>query len=149
MNHLTIIFFALAGGVFLSIQGGLNAQLGILLKNPMLATLVAYLFSTVFAFVFALFSLKSVPTIHQVKEIPYYLWFSGALFSVIGISLYYYTIPKLGISSMISIGLFGQILFSSIAGHFAWFGLPPEPIDLRRLAGISALVIGVFLLNKK
>ena len=149
MSHFTITLFALAGGIFLSIQGGLNAQLGTLLKNPMLATLVAYLFSTVFAFVLALFSLKSIPTIHQVKEIPYYLWFSGALFSVVGISLYYYTIPKLGISSMISIGLFGQILFSSVAGHFAWFGLPAEPIDIRRMAGIFAMVIGIFLLNKK
>lgn len=148
-QNILIMLFALTGGIFLSIQGGLNAQLGTLLKNPLLATLVAYLFSTIFAFVLVLFSLKNVPTIQQVKEIPTYLWFTGALFSVLGISLYYYTIPKLGISTMISIGLFGQMLFSVIAGHFAWFGLPKEPADLKRIVGISAMVVGIILINKK
>ena len=150
MNHnITIMLFALAGGILLSVQGGLNAQLGVLLKNPLLATLAAYIFSTFFALVIVFFSTKNMPTIQQVREIPFYLWFTGALFSVLGISLYYYTIPKLGISTMISIGLFGQMLFSVIAGHFAWFGLPREPADIKRIAGISAMIIGIYLINKK
>ncbi|MFC0874962.1 DMT family transporter [Saccharicrinis sp. FJH2] len=149
MNHFTIIFFALTGGIFLSVQGGLNAQLGSLLKSPLLASLVAYLFSTLFAFLLVLFSIKQVPSMQQVKAIPFYLWFTGALFSVLGISLYYYTIPKLGISTMISTGLVGQILFSSLAGHFAWFGLPEEPLDIKRIVGLCAMVIGIVLLNNK
>ncbi len=143
------MLFAMTGGILLSIQGGLNSQLGVLLKNPLLATLVAYLFSTLFAIVLVTVSIKSVPTIQQVREIPIYLWFSGALLSVLGISLYYYTIPKLGISTMISIGLFGQMLFSVIAGHFAWFGLPKETIDLKRIIGVSAMIAGIYLINKK
>ena len=149
MNQNIVMLFALTGGVLLSLQGGLNSQLGVLLRNPLLATLVAYLFSTLFALVMVLLSIKSVPTMQQVKEIPFYLWFTGALFSVLGISLYYYTIPKLGISTMISIGLSGQILFSVLAGHFAWFGLPKEPVDLKRIVGVSAMIIGIYLINKK
>ncbi|HPF52660.1 MAG TPA: DMT family transporter [Draconibacterium sp.] len=148
-QNFFIVLFALIGGIFLSAQGGLNSQLGASLKNPLLATLVAYLFSTLFAGILVLFSLKNIPTVQQVKAIPTYLWFTGAILSVLGISLYYYTIPKLGISTMISIGLFGQMLFSVIAGHFAWFGLPKEPVDLKRLAGVTAMVLGVFLINKK
>lgn len=143
------MLFAMIGGVFLSIQGGLNSQLGVLLRNPLLATLVAYLFSTLFAIVLVSISIKSVPSIQQIKEIPLYLWFTGGLLSVLGISLYYYTIPKLGISTMISIGLFGQMLFSVIAGHFAWFGLPKETIDIKRIAGVSAMIIGIYLINRK
>lgn len=149
MNQNVVMLFALTGGVLLSVQGGLNSQLGVLLRNPLLATLVAYLFSTLFAFVIVLFSIKSVPTAQQVKEVPFYLWFTGAFFSVLGISLYYYTIPKLGISTMISIGLFGQMLFSVLAGHFAWFGLPKEPVDLKRFVGVAAMLIGIYLINKK
>jgi transporter family-2 protein len=139
----------MTGGVLLSIQGGLNSQLGVLLKNPLLATLVAYVFSTIFAFILVVVSIRHVPTIQQVKEIPVYLWFTGALLSVMGISLYYYTIPKLGISTMISIGLFGQILFSVIAGHFGWFGLPKEPVDLERIIGVFSMIVGIYLINKK
>ncbi|MCB2209011.1 MAG: DMT family transporter [Bacteroidetes bacterium] len=149
MNHITIMLFAMTGGVLLSVQGGLNSQLGVLLKNPLLATLVVYLFSTFFALLFVLLSVRSVPSIQQVKDIPMYLWFTGALFSVIGISLYYYTIPKLGISTMITIGLFGQMLFSVVAGHFGWFGLPQEPVDFKRVLGVSSMILGIFLINNK
>ena len=149
MNHMTIVLFAMTGGVLLSIQGGLNSQLGVLLKNPLLATLVAYVFSTIFAFILVIISIRHMPTVQQVKEIPIYLWFTGALLSVMGISLYYYTIPKLGISTMISIGLFGQMLFSVVAGHFGWFGLPKEPVDLERIIGVSAMIVGIYLINSK
>jgi transporter family-2 protein len=149
MNQMTLIILALIGGVFLAMQGGLNAQLGVLLGSPLLASLVAYFFSISIALVAVALSIKSMPTIQQLKEIPYHLWFSGAVFSFIGISLYYYTIPKLGISTMISLGLFGQLTFSVIAGHFGWFGLPTEPIEYKKIMGVSAMIIGILLINNK
>ncbi|MDN5202687.1 DMT family transporter [Fulvivirgaceae bacterium BMA10] len=149
MNQFTLIVLAFAGGIFLAIQGGLNAQLGVLLKNPLLASLVAFVCSASFAFFGVAFTIKSVPTMQQLKDIPFYLWFSGAMFSVLGISLYYYTIPRLGISTMISLGLCGQLIFSVVAGHFGWFGLPVEPIEYKRIIGVMAMIIGIILINNK
>jgi bacterial/archaeal transporter family-2 protein len=149
MNQLILTILAFTGGVFLAIQGGLNAQLGVQLRNPLLASLVAFFCSASFAFLGVAFSIKSIPTMIQLKEVPYYLWFSGALFSVIGISIYYYTIPKLGISTMISFGLCGQLIFSVISGHFGWFGLPTEPIEYKRIIGVIAMIFGILLINNK
>ncbi len=147
-SHLLLIL-AFVGGVFLALQGGLNAQLGVLLKNPLLASLIAFACSTLFALLFVLIKFKSLPTISQAKEIPFYLWFTGGFFSVIGISLYYYTIPKLGISTMISIGLCGQLVFSVIAGNYGWLNLPSEPITLKKTIGVSSMVLGIILINIK
>ena len=149
MNQLTLSILAFTGGVLLAVQGGLNAQLGVLLKNPLLAALVAFFCSATFAFLMVVFSVKSFPSPHQLREIPTYLWFAGGLFSVVGISLYYYTIPRLGVSSMISLGLCGQIVFSVVAGHFGWFNLPAEPVDYRRLLGLAAMIGGILLINSK
>ncbi|MGJ8660058.1 MAG: DMT family transporter, partial [Cellulophaga fucicola] len=124
MNQTTFSVLAIIGGVFLAAQGALNSTLSVLLKNPLLASVIAFLTSTIFAIIFVLLSTKSLPNASDLKQIPIYLWFSGGLFSVLGISLYYYTIPKLGISTMISFGLFGQLTFSIIAGHFGWLNLP-------------------------
>ncbi|UZR97928.1 DMT family transporter [Chondrinema litorale] len=148
MNQITLLFLAFAGGIFLAIQGGFNAQLGVLLQNPLLASLVAFFCSASFAFLGLAFSMKNYPTVDQLKEIPLYLWFSGALFSVLGISLYYYTIPRLGISTMISFGLSGQLIFSVIAGHFGWFGMPAEPIVYKKIIGVTAMILGIVLINK-
>lgn len=144
------IYFLLAvlGGVSLAMQGGLNAQLSLHLKSSVLASLVAFVFSTFFALLLVLVFTKSSMDFSLYKKVPAYLWFSGAFFSVIGICLYYYTIPKLGISTMISLGLFGQLLFATVAGHFGWFGLPNEPLVTKRVLGILAMALGIFLMNK-
>lgn len=147
MNNYSLFILAFIGGLFLAMQGGLNAQLGVLLKNPLLASLIAFFSSFVFALIFILLNYKSLPTFAQIKEVPFYLWFSGGFFSVIGISLYYYTIPKLGISTMISIGLCGQLIFAVIAGNYGWLNLPLEPITLKRILGMLSMVLGILLIN--
>ena len=149
MNQGINIFLAIVGGIFLAVQGGLNAQLGVYLKSPILATLVAFVFSSLFALVIVATSLKGGVDMGLFKTVPVYLWFSGAFFSVLGISLYYHTIPRLGISTMISLGLFGQLVFSTVAGHFGWFGLPQEPFELKRILGVAAMTVGILLINKK
>ncbi|GAL63259.1 DMT family transporter [Algibacter lectus] len=149
MNQISSSALAILGGIFLAAQGGSNSTLGVLLKNPLLASVVAFFSSTVFALAFVFLSVKSYPSWGEIKEIPIYLWFTGGLFSVLGISLYYYTIPKLGISTMISLGLFGQIAFSIIAGHFGWLNLPLEPITVKRGLGLIIMISGIILINIK
>lgn len=149
MNQTALSFLAVLGGVFLAAQGGFNSNLAVLLKNPLLASVAAFFSSTIFAVAFVLLSSKSSPNWTEVKQIPLYLWFTGGLFSVMGISLYYYTIPKLGISTMISLGLFGQLAFSIVAGHFGWLNLPVEPITFKKGAGFVILISGIILINIK
>ncbi|WMX16700.1 DMT family transporter [Aureispira sp. CCB-E] len=149
MNQYLLSLLALIGGAFLALQGSLNAQLGLLLKNPLLASLIAFCSSTCFAFCLVLLTTKHYPNAIIIREVPIYLWFAGGLFSLIGISLYYYTIPKLGLSTMISFGLCGQLVFAVIAGHFGWFGLPTEPMSLQRLGGLVAMIVGILLINLK
>ncbi|WP_139959357.1 DMT family transporter [Flavicella sediminum] len=149
MNQVSLAILAIVGGVFLAMQGGLNAHLGVLLKNPLLASVVAFCSSSIFAIALVFLSGKNFPMAITLKQIPIYLWFTGGLFSVLGISLYYYTIPKLGISTMISFGLFGQLAFSVFAGHFGWLNLPLEPISLKRGLGLIAMIFGILLINIK
>ncbi|MEL6974460.1 MAG: DMT family transporter [Bacteroidota bacterium] len=147
MSQTTPMLLAFIGGVFLALHGGFNSQLSEQLKSPLLTSLVAYIISALLALFAVLICTKHLPSLYKLKDVPYYLWFSGALFSVIGIGLYYYTIPKLGISTMISIGLFGQILFSVVAGHFGWFGLPSEPIAYKKIFGVIAMTLGIILIK--
>ena len=147
MSNASLVSLALLGGILLAIQGGFNSQLSTQLKSPFLAALISFVISSILAGLVIALSLRKLPGWQEVQLIPPYLWFAGAMFSFVGICLYYYTIPKLGISSMISLGLTGQMLISVIAGHFGWFGLEVEPISLRRLLGIAAMIIGIILIN--
>lgn len=149
MKLLLLYLLAFTGGVFLAIQAGFNSQLGSLLKQPVLAVIATSISSAFFGSLFIFSMTKERITFDLICQIPWYLWFIGGLFSFVGISLYFYTIPKLGVSKMIVFGLCGQLLFSLLAGHFGWLNLPLEPITTKRIIGISILIIGIILINDK
>ena len=149
MPHFILLLLAFTGGIFLALQGSLNAQLGVLLRHPLLATVVGFFFSTLFALLLAVGQIRQLPAREVLRQVPVYMWFAGGLCCVLGISLYYYTIPRLGVATMISLGLFGQLIFAVVAGHFGWLHLPMEPIAIKRTIGVIAIIGGILLINIK
>lgn len=149
MKEISLYIIAFLGGIFLAVQAGFNSQLGNYLKQPLFAVVVTSLGSTFFGVLFASCFTRKVPTIALLGNVPWYLWFIGALFSMLGISFYFYTIPKLGISKVIALGLCGQLLFSFLAGNYGWLQVPIEIISPKRVLGIVAMIIGILLLNIK
>jgi len=140
---------AFMGGVFLAVQAGFNTQLSGFLKQPIFAVIASSLFSVVFAIAFVFMSGKDIPNSSMVEPIPWYLWGIGGLFSVLGITFYFYTIPRLGISKMITLGLCGQLIFSLLAGKYGWLNLPVEMITTKKIIGVVALITGIILINAK
>ncbi|PHS68619.1 MAG: hypothetical protein COB23_08740 [Methylophaga sp.] len=140
-------FLALLAGAAIAIQATMNAQLGVLLKSSLLGTSIAFLFSCVFTVAAMMLSIKQYPHMAEIKSVPLYLWFSGGALSAFGVSIFYYLIPKMGVGSMMSYALSGQILIAIIASHFGWFDLPVKPINIIKVSGAISLVIGVLLLN--
>lgn len=149
MKLYLLIILAITGGVFLAIQAGFNSQLGSILKQPILAVICTSVSSVVFGMVFLLVFEKEGIRSFTTSQVPWYLWFIGGLFSVIGIYIYFYTIPKIGISKMVALGLCGQLIFSLIAGKYGWLNLPVEPVTTKRFIGTLAMLIGIILMNTK
>jgi len=144
-----LAFLAFFGGMVLAAQGGLNSHLGVLLRNPLLAAICSFISSLVLACAVLFLGHLDVPDKSTLKSVPIYLWFAGGCCTVLGLFLYFYTIPKLGISTMISLGLCGQLLFSLVAGHFGWLNLPVEPITLKKIIGIAAMTLGIWMITFK
>lgn len=149
MKQLLIQSLALFGGVFLAIQAGFNSQLGTILKQPIAAVFFTSLTSTFLGGFLVFVINKNGLNLNLAQNVPWYLWVAGGIFSVLGISLYFFTIPRLGISKMIAIGLCGQLFFSLIAGQFGWLNLPVEPITIKRALGAILMIIGIILINLK
>jgi len=147
MSYLSLL--ALTAGAAIATQAGMNAQLGVLLKNPLLSTIIAFTSSILFTLLALVAFTKEYPTVEVVRAVPIYLWFFGGLLSAFGISMFYYLIPQMGIGSMMSYALTGQIVVSIIAGHFGWFDLPIKQITVIKLTGIVALILGILLINKE
>lgn len=149
MKMLFYSLLAFIGGVFLAMQAGYNTQLGHHLHHPVLAVISTSFFSVLFGISFYLIFKQELPNDQLIGQIPLHLWFTGAIFSFAGITLYFYTIPKLGISRMIALGLSGQLVFSLIAGSKGWLDLPVEQLSGTRLMGAIAMILGIILINAK
>lgn len=137
---------AVLAGAAITFQAGMNARLGVLLKNPVLAAGVAFLFACFFTALFMLVSQRPLPVAAEIKSVPTYLWFGGIL-SAFGVGLYYYLIPKMGVGSMMSFALTGQLVLAVIASHFGWFEQPVKPVTVRMVLGILAMTVGIVLIN--
>ena len=76
------------------------------------------------------------------------MWFSGGLLSAFALASFFFVIPKIGILSMISFSLTGQLIYSLISSHYGWFGMPITPINIAKLIGVASMLTGIFLINK-
>ena len=149
MKLLLLYILAFTGGVFLAVQSGFNTLLSSSIKHPVIAVVATSVTSAFLGCIFIISFHNNDLRMHIVQKVPWYLWFIGGIFSMAGISLYFYTIPRLGISRMITLGLFGQLIFSLIAGKFGWLNLPVEPVTNTRLIGLLITSIGIILMNSK
>lgn len=146
MTYFVLLsFFA---GIAIAIQANINSQLGVLLTSSLLATLIALISSAIFTSIAITFFVKDFPSIYIVKSIPIYFWFSGGILSAFALASFYFVIPKIGILSMISFGLTGQLLYSILSSHFGWFDLPVSSISMSKIIGVIAMLVGIFLINK-
>ncbi|MEO2278917.1 DMT family transporter [Pseudoalteromonas pernae] len=137
---------AILAGAAIAVQAAMNAQLGVLLNNAMLATSVAFLTSFVLVITVVSLSTKNYPSASSLSNVPWYLWLGG-VFSAFGVSAFYYLIPKMGIGSMMSFALSGQIVVAMIASHMGWFSLPVKALDGSKILGTVLLICGVILVN--
>ena len=160
MNYLMVL--ALVAGASIAIQAAMNARLGQLLNNCLLATSYAFFTSFLLVGVITLFialykpiavgSAATISTqVSQLKpitNIPWYLWFSF-VFSVIGVASFYFLIPKMGVGNMMSYALTGQLVLAMVISHFGLFNSPMNAISMTKLIGTILLIVGIVLINRE
>ncbi len=148
MNTLYLPFIALLAGAAIATQASLNAQLGVIVKNSLFATAVAFFSGFMFTMFALFFVTKELPTTASLQAVPFYLWFVGGLLSTFGVGSLYWLIPQMGIGPLISFALTGQLVLAMFAGHFGWFQLPVTPMSSVKLLGILLLILGILFANK-
>lgn len=145
-------FLALFSGSCIAIQAAMNAKLGQLLNNTLLATSYAFFSSFLLVIIITfLVNTKGITTQWQqipFSIVPWYLWLSCVL-SVFGVGSMYWLIPKMGVGSVMSYALTGQLVLAMVISHFGLFESPQKLISVTKLIGSLLLIIGIILINKE
>jgi transporter family-2 protein len=148
MNPTTMvpILLVLAAGGMIALQAPTNAMLARAGGSPVLAALISFAVGTIALFVAWLASGQR-PGEAAFARLPWYAWLGG-LYGAMYVAVAAYAAPRIGLASLITIGIAGQIVSAMLLDHFGALGLPRDPFSLVRLGGAALVVLGVILVRR-
>ena len=139
---------ALALGAVLTTQVATNTQLGQHLHNLYIPAVANMVIGIIAALAVTLALSKEWPTREMVTSAPWYLWLAGGALGAAYLTGTILLAPVLGAAALIGLVVTGQIVFSVMIDHFAWFGFEQHMASWPRLAGCALLVAGVALVSR-
>lgn len=136
----------LLSGFLLSIQAPLNAALSKGVGSPVNGALVSFVVGTAaLAIVAAL--LRSPAPEGAARALPWWAW-CGGLCGAVFVTTAAYAAPRLGVATMLTLGVASQLAMAIALDHYGAFGIARQPVSLVRLAGIALVVAGAVLVRR-
>ena len=147
MSSTTLfILMALVAGISVPTQAGINAQLGLWTKSPVIAATISFAVGTLTLVIYTFATRIPLPAVATIGSHPWWIWIGGAL-GAFFVTATIILVPKLGATTMVTTVLAGQMVASLLLDHFGALGYPLHPISLGRIAGVVLVCAGVWLIK--
>ena len=147
MNQiLFLIILALLAGIVIPTQAGINAQLSLWTKSPILSSAISFAVGTAVLIIYSFVMRIPLPALATAGTLPWWAWTGGALGAYF-VAVTIFLAPKLGATIMVALLLAGQMIASLALDHFGLLGYPIHPISLGRIAGVIMIAGGVMLVR--
>jgi bacterial/archaeal transporter family-2 protein len=138
---------ALAAGIILPVQFGINSQLRNFVGGPVAAAAISFVVGTVALAVAALVVQRSMPEPGSAASAPWWAWTGGLLGAFFVLASIILT-PRLGAATTIGLILTGQVLASIVIDHFGLIRVPVHEASFPRIIGALLIVAGVVMVQR-
>ncbi len=148
MFKYVMLIVAIAGGVGMTIQTGVNTQLRTHVQGPILSALISLAGGTVaLAVVLALGLLGR----GKFSAIPHAPWWTlvGGLIGAFIVVMSIVVAPRIGVTTLAAALIFGQLVTAIVVDHFGLIGFHRIPLSFTRIAGVVLLLGGVLLVQRR
>ena len=142
---IPILLVFIAGGL-VALQAPTNAMLARAGGSAVLAALISFAVGTLALIAVWLMS-GNRPGTAAFAGLPWYAWLGG-LYGAVFVAVAAYAAPKIGVASLVMIGIAGQIAMALWLDHMGARGLTREPIKLGRVLGALLVLAGVVLVRR-
>jgi transporter family-2 protein len=140
------IALVLAAGGMIALQAPTNAMLAKAGGSPVLAALISFAVGTITLLIVWVAG-GNRPGTAAFGGLPWYAWIGG-MYGAIYVAVAAYAAPRIGLASLITIGIAGQIAMALWLDHMGALRLPREPINFGRVAGALLVIGGVILVRR-
>ena len=142
---LAILVVILAGGAT-ALQAPTNAKLATAVASPVNAAFISCAVgTTVLGIAAALMHTR--PDFAATRALPWYAWLGG-VYGACFVVAAAWGVPRLGVAMTITLMVGGQLLLSLILDHFGALGVPRQPLNIGRIAGVGLVLAGVLLVRR-
>lgn len=142
---LPILLVVLAGGM-IALQAPTNVMLARAGGSPLLAALISFAVGTAALFAAWLAS-GNRPAPAPFGALPWYAWIGG-VYGATYVAIAAYAAPRIGLASLITLGIAGQIAMALWLDHHGALGLARAPVNGAKLLGAVLVVAGVVLVRR-
>ena len=142
---IAILIVVLAGGAT-ALQAPTNARLAGAVASPVNAAFISFAVGTVVLGVVAA-ALHTRPDMAATRALPWYAWLGGAYGACFVVAAAW-GVPRLGAAMTITLMVAGQLALSLLLDHFGALGVPRQPLNLGRIAGVALVFAGVLLVRR-
>ena len=140
---ILLVFFA---GGMVALQAPTNSMLARAGGSAVLAALISFAVGTV-ALLITWLASGNRPGTAAFGGLPWYAWIGG-LYGAIFVAVAAYAAPKIGLATLITVGIAGQIAMALWMDHVGALGLPREPVNYGRVLGAILVLAGVVLVRR-
>ncbi|WP_191558363.1 DMT family transporter [Brevundimonas aurantiaca] len=142
---LAILVVVLAGGAT-ALQAPTNAKLATAAASPVNAAFISFAVGTTVLGILAAL-MQTRPDMAAARALPWYAWLGG-VYGACFVVAAAWGVPRLGVAMTITLMVGGQLLLSLILDHFGALGVPRQPLNLGRIAGVGLVLAGVLLVRR-
>jgi bacterial/archaeal transporter family-2 protein len=142
---LPALLVLFAGGM-IALQAPTNVMLARAGGSPVLAALISFAVGTLSLLAVWLASGHRAG-VTPFAALPWYAWLGG-LYGAAYVAIAAYAAPRLGLATLITIGIAGQVLVALWLDHVGALGLPRMAISPARVAGAVLVIVGVLLVRR-
>ena len=146
MKFIFLLGLAFAAGMLGPVQAGMNAKIGKALNDPFYAALISFAVGTAALLAYALAGRMDFSVVRTVSGVHWSLWLAGLL-GAFYVTATIVLAPRLGTALTFGLVVAGQLTMAVIMDHFGLFGMPVQPVNWFRLAGIVLIVGGTMLIR--
>lgn len=140
-----LVVLMLIIGFVLTLHLAMNAQVGVIVKNPRMGNALFWTIGAITAIIIGLTGWDPV-FFSRLKDVPLWLLTAGIMGGalVFGIA---WTMPQLGAGTAFILMIAGQVISGMIFSHFGLLGSPVEPVSAMKILGVILLVAGAAIVT--
>lgn len=146
-NRLLLLFLVALGGAGLAVQSTWNARLRLSTGSALLTTIVSLTVSLLALLLLWASGISERGTLPAFTSVPIWSWLGG-VFAAYYLVSSLIAIPKIGVASVFSLIIAGQVLMSLVLDATGAFGVTQIHLSPSRLLGTLLLLAGTILVQK-